>query len=318
MRKFLVKTSIAVFIALVLHLIAGFYAGGKTDAYYLRFTGQSKRSMIIGTSRASQGMVPSQFDPLIQSAGFEGPMYNFAFTSLTSPFGEVYLNKIQQKLDPSVKNGLFIVTVEPYSICIAPTDSTGRKAKLPELSGALYTTHYANVTPNYEYLLHNYTNGWGHLFLEHFNLTVNEMDLQHDGWLKVDVAMDSISIAKRAKGKISNHRKSVGQYVLSPMRVEYLEKTIAYLQQHGKVFMVRLPVSQPIYDIELDILPEFSDVMIRTAEKMNIPYNDMNGAKELYQYKDGHHIGRESAYLCSDSVARWMASYTNVIYKTVQ
>ncbi len=307
MKKFLFKISIAVCLALILHIIAGFYAGGKTDAYYLRFTGQPQQSMIIGTSRAAQGMVPSQFNQLIKENGFEGPMYNFAFTSLTSPFGKVYLNKIEQKLNPKVKNGLFILTVEPYSICIPLTDSTGRKAKLPELKGALYNTHFTNVTPNYEYLLHNYTNGWGHMFLEHFNFTVNEMDLQSDGWLEVDVTMDSLSIAKRSKGKISNHRKSVGQYVLSPMRVDYLEKTIVFLQQHGKVFMVRLPVSQPIYDVELDILPEFSDVIARTAEKMNVPYNDMNGAKELYQYKDGHHIGRESAFDCSDSVARWVS-----------
>jgi hypothetical protein len=306
MKKFLIKLSIASGIALLLHLVAGFFASGKTDAYYLRFTGKAQKSLIIGTSRAAQGMVPSQFDQYQKEIGYEGPMYNFAFTSITSPFGEVYYDKILQKLDPTTKNGLFIVTVEPYSICIPLRDSSAVVRKLPETTGALYNTHFTNVTPNFEYLLHNYSNGWGHLFLEHYNLTKTEMVLQENGWLEVNVPMDSLSIAKRSKGKIQNHKKSVGEYVYSPMRVEYLEKTIALLKQHGKVYIVRLPISKAIYDIEKEILPEFEDAILRTAVKMNVPYNDMNNARDLYQYKDGHHIGRASAFDCSDSVARWV------------
>ncbi len=310
MKKFLLKISVALLIALALHITAGFFAGGKTDEYYLRFTGHTQKSMFIGSSRAAQALVPFVFEKHKAELGYEGDMYNFAFTALSSPYGELYLQKITEKLDPATTNGLFVIAVEPYSIAIQVTDSV-KDFKLPETRNVLSKTHCVNCTPNFEYLVNNYNKGWGHLFLEHFNLTTSEMELQPDGWLEVIVPMDSISIAKRSKGKILNHKNSIGEYKLSPMRVDYLEKTIAFLQQHGKVYVVRLPISKAIYDIEKQILPEFDNVIHGVVSKMNVPYNDLNGASSLFQYKDGHHIGHESAFDCSDSLVRWVRSFRN-------
>jgi hypothetical protein len=304
MKKFLFKLSVALMLALALHIVAGFFAGGKTDEYYLRFTGHQQNSLVIGSSRAAQAMVPSVFEQYKDQLNYEGPMYNFAFTALSSPYGELYLQKIKEKLNPSVSNGLFILAVEPYSIAIQKTED--KNFKLPETKNVLSKTQDVNCTPNYEYLIRNYNKGWGHLFLEHLGLTTNEMVLQPDGWLEVIVPMDSVSIAKRTKGKVKNHQGSIGEYELSPMRVEYLEKTISFLQKHGKVYVVRLPISKAIYDIEKQILPEFDQVIQGVVSKMNVPYNDLNGASALFQYKDGHHIGHESAFDCSDSVARWV------------
>ena len=38
MRGFLIKTSMALLLALAAHLVAGLFADGRTDDYYLRFT----------------------------------------------------------------------------------------------------------------------------------------------------------------------------------------------------------------------------------------------------------------------------------------
>lgn len=312
MRRFLIKISVAASLALALHLIAGYFADGLTDPYYLKFTGNPPSSLVIGTSRASQAIVPERFAALFHEQNFEGPMMNFSFTALSSPYGEVYLRAIQKKINPQTKNGLFIVAVDPYSLAEAVPDAVGKKPALPETKGALYHTRTFNSTPNYEYLLRNYNHGWGYLWFQHIDLFHNETVLQPDGWLRIDVPMDSVSIAKRSKGKIENHRKSIGMYTLSPMRLQYLEETIRFLQQHGEVYLLRLPVSSVIYDIEKDILPGFEEAVQEIAAKTSVPYRNMNDQWQLFQYKDGHHMGKESALACSDSLVNWIRLTRNV------
>ena len=60
MKKFLVKVGVALLMVLAVHGITVLVFGnGKIDGFYLRFTTPKQHSLVIGNSRAAQGIVPS-------------------------------------------------------------------------------------------------------------------------------------------------------------------------------------------------------------------------------------------------------------------
>ena len=101
-------------IIILLHLGLALLADGTTDDYYLKFSSPKQSSLILGTSRAKQGIIPSVLSSSIENVDYQ--MFNFSFTLKSSPFGLVYYNAIKQKIDLESKDGCFIVTVDPWSI----------------------------------------------------------------------------------------------------------------------------------------------------------------------------------------------------------
>ena len=75
------------------------------DYYYAKITNEGQ-SLIIGTSRASQGIIP---DSVMRNTRFDGPMLNFALSSFDSPFGEAYYNAIKKKLNKMIIHLVFKV-----------------------------------------------------------------------------------------------------------------------------------------------------------------------------------------------------------------
>ena len=152
MGHFWSKIGGTILLVAIAHIVVAFFGDGKTDAYYLRLTTPKQKSLILGTSRAAQGIFPEEFQDLIDTFNFEGPLYNFAFTALNSPYGEHYFSAIQQKLDPAAKNGLFVLTVDPWSLSSLQSNTKnnlgGREADLFLGNLNCYTCN-----PNFEYLL---------------------------------------------------------------------------------------------------------------------------------------------------------------------
>ena len=78
MSKFLKNTFLFSLIVLIIHLLFSFCANSYIDDYYGKLSNGHKNSLVIGTSRALQGIVPSIVDSTI---GIQEPkLYNFAFT----------------------------------------------------------------------------------------------------------------------------------------------------------------------------------------------------------------------------------------------
>ena len=86
--------------------------GYTDDVNYFKFSSPKSSSMILGTSRALQGLVPQAID----SVTGRNDLLNFAFTLGNSPYGKVYLDAIKKKIDRSKKNGIFILAVDPWAI----------------------------------------------------------------------------------------------------------------------------------------------------------------------------------------------------------
>lgn len=310
MRRFLFKTSVALLLVLVLHAFAGRFADGHMDEFYLRFTGGQQRSMILGTSRAAQGIRPAVL--MGEMEGPErGPMFNFAFTVDHSPYGPAYLRAVRAKLDPAAIDGLFLVTVDPWSLC---DDSSleaepGAMAEERMFLGEQWTFI---GTPNYEYLLRQAPAGWGSFLGGPLHDVDTSSTLHTDGWLEVRVGIDRDEVAKRTSGKVRHYRdEKLPYHHPSKERMRSLEELVDLLRPHGRVVLVRIPVCDAIARIEEDLWPGFSKTVNDMAVLHDLDYWDLMSDSARYTYIDGNHLDTISSRIFSADLARRIASTGN-------
>jgi hypothetical protein len=298
MKRIIFQTAIFVLITGLSFLLILCQADGRSDALYLRFTTKPQTNLIIGTSRAAQGLQPKIFDEVLKK---EDPFFNYAFTLAQSPFGSVYLNSIQKKLDTTKKKGTFIISVDPWTICSDtkdPNDSTNFR----EASLALANTTNVNTKPNLGYLYHNF-GGKYHQILFPVN---SKMYLHEDGWLEMNLRTDTATIHQRTLKKMKDYRFNVlPKYKFSSLRLQYLLKTIQYLNNYGDVFLVRIPVSEEMMTIENELMPNF-DSKIRAAILLSKDYLDLTKENSSFTYTDGNHLYKKSGAVVSEKIANWI------------
>ena len=297
MNNFLKKVGIWFLLVAGVHIWLGFYANGFTDPFYLRFASPKQSSLIIGSSRAAQGLVPHVLDSVIDQC--DDGFYNFAFTVAHSPYGPVYFNAIKSKLKQNENcHGLHIVTVNPWSLSYITKDPED-VSKFRENNLALGNTKFFNLNPNYFYLLNNYNQGW-------FNLLKSDNDsyeLMEDGWLRINVNMSERTINSRTESKVKHYQeKNMPNSTLSNTRIFYLIETIKLLQESGKVFLVRLPVGQEILNIENVLSPSFNHLMDSISTRHEISYFDFTDHEGGFTFTDGNHLYHKSSKKFSELV----------------
>lgn len=286
MKKFLLKLFFWFVPIIGLHLFLGSFAGGNTDSFYKRFTSPQQSNLILGNSRAAQGVRPE----FLQATNGE-KFYNYSFTIFDSPYGEAYFKSIEKKLNPDTKNGNFIVTVDPWSISINKENPN----EMLEKDLMIGKTKFNNMNPNYEYLIKNYHNSWFSLYQTRDELYKSKMYLNDDGWLEINITFDTKEeYEKNVQEKVNAYQKYTQDYILSQERVSWLEKTILLLQKHGKVILVKLPQGEKIHAIEKGYMPEFSQLMHTLSQKHQIKFLDYSEAGNQYQYVDGNHLQKDS------------------------
>ena len=148
MKKFLIQISAFIIFPIAFIIVTTLiYADGYIDPFYKRFTTPQQNNLILGTSRAAQGIVPS-----ILKKNFNINFYNYSFTISHSPFGKGYYESIKKKLDPKTKNGVFIVAVDPFSITshIKPNGEENF-----DHEKMITNQKMVHTNPNFEYLIKN-------------------------------------------------------------------------------------------------------------------------------------------------------------------
>ena len=257
------------------------YSHGYIDVHYSKIRGEGK-SLIIGTSRASQGIIP---EICAKNIKYEGPLLNFAFTSFNSPYCEAYYNAIQKKMDPIVKNGIFILEIDPLGL----TDNSNEKASSKLLSQQLLM----HGDPNYEYIYRN-VNPFYNLVLK--NNEENPYCIAHkNGWVQVKIEQDSLAATRRGQEKLTAILKEISYCTLSNSKLHWLEKTISLLKTHGKVILIRMPAWQPIIDVEKNAFPTLNVRIDSICANNNVPYFDYTNLNNVYHYIDGNHLNNNSA-----------------------
>jgi len=300
MKRFLFQTSL--FLLLILVGLYGvlMQADGFTDPYYIRFTTSRQSSLIVGNSRAAQGVQPAILNRCLGRSDF----FNYAFTLGHSPYGPVYLESINRKLDKGTTDGRFIVTVDPWSICTKgknPNDTT----QFAEKNRLLGKLKYVNLNPNFFYLTENFERPLVSLLRHNPN---NITFLHEDGWLEVSPPkMDSAAVAERTSEKILDYEKSnLPFFKYSEARVNSLKQIIQALSAHGKVYLVRLPVYADMLVLEDRLMPDFERRMSQLALKNQIPYLSFVQTGDSCVFTDGNHLYKESGAKVTKRIASWM------------
>lgn len=297
MKKFLLHS--ALFLILVLgSIIAVFYqADGHSDPFYARFTSPPQSSLIIGTSKAAQGLRPD-----ILNKSLSDSIYNFAFTVAHSPYGPAYLNGIKRKLSEvdSIRNGIFIVTVDPWSISDA-NDDPNDETQFDENKSFLNNLTSVSSKPNVPYLIRYYKNNFAKIF---------DRDtvafLHDDGWLEINTRMSAPIIEQRIQNKAVSLQEKKTRYQLSKTRLSYLYETITYLKERGDVFVITLPVHPDLTELDMSVVPDFTELMFTLSRDLYVPYLDLSYENSEYTYTDGVHLYKDSAREVSERVARWI------------
>lgn len=297
MLKFLKSTfAILVFVPVILVLPLFFFeVDGTTDAYYLRLATPAQSSLVLGTSRAAQGINPQVLNEVLDKN-----IFNYAFTLGHSPYGPTYLKSIQKKLNTQQKDNIFILTVDPWNIS-ANVDAPNNVSKFIENKRILATTPFVNSNPNYWYIFNNFQGN-----LDKIIHNPSALLLHENGWLEIDVKMDTTSVAQRLQSKLDIYEnENLPRYAFSTVRFDYLKKTIDYLNQFGKVYLVRLPVHQKILAIEDRFMPDFNE-KIKEIKPLTRGYLDMTPNHQKYQYTDGNHLYKDSGNEVTREIAEWI------------
>ncbi|MDC8001697.1 hypothetical protein POV26_11670 [Aequorivita todarodis] len=296
MKKFLIESSLFAVAIIASVYFVFLQADGKSDPFYSRTTTPKQSSLILGTSKAAQGLMPEVLKPYLRKDS-----YNFSFTVAHSPFGPAYLSAIEKKLEPQSKDGVFIITVDPWSISSDGADPNN-ESQFGESKSFMGTLPSFSSKPNISYLLNNYGDNYIKI-LWNFSL----MQVHTDGWLEVFPPMDSASVKNRTAENILEQKLKLKSYKFSETRFEYLKKTIKLLKNHGKVYLVRLPVDHRIAEIETELLPDFDEKIEELAKTTSVPYLSLMNSDTKFTFTDGIHLYRDSAKEVSAEVGEWIS-----------
>jgi hypothetical protein len=265
---------------------------GRVDAFYGRFTSPAAGSLILGTSRAAQGIRPAVLAARL-GGQFQGPMLNYAFTLTHSPYGPAYLASIKRKLRPDVKKGLFIIAVDPWSLSL-----TGPEGAFPESQSFIGQLRQVSQNPNLPYLTRYQTKPLYRLLLDYATATEQ---LHPDGWLEVNIGTASVQVRARTARKLQDYRLLAASQHLSAGRMQALRQTIEFLKLHGRVVLVRLPVGSSLLKLENTYHPGFERLMRQKAAALAVPYLDYSA--QPYATTDGNHLQRAASQQFSEKLA---------------
>jgi hypothetical protein len=276
-------------------LFVFYQADGYTDPFYDRFTSPKQSSLIIGTSKAAQGIRPD-----VLNRTLEDSIYNFAFTVAHSPYGPGYLNGIKRKLSEETKKGIFIVAVDAWSIADAHANPNDED-DFDENKSFLNRLQFVASQPNIPYLISYYKNSFAKIF---------DRDpvafLHHDGWLEINTRMDAKTVDIRIENKKKSLKERKTRYQLSETRLSYLYKTITYLKERGSVYMVSLPVHPELTELDVAVIPNFTELMYKLSRETGAPFLDLSQENQDYIYTDGIHLYKDSAAEVSGIIASWI------------
>lgn len=310
MKNILVKSILLAGIAVLLLVpVIWQFNAGHLDTYYTRLTTERAPSMVIGSSRAAQALQPKVFHDIAPE------MQNFAFTILHTPFGPAYYELIKKKLKPDTQNGLYLIAVDPWSVsALTPNERDPEHFR----ENKVFTSKIkqVNSNPNLEYILRYYDKPFYYAFAkEMYDLAtkgVPDSKLHKDGWLEINVPVDSASVRKRIKNKLQDYHQYVREAFIHPVRLQSLEQTISLLNKHGEVFLVRLPVSKEMAAIETKYAPNFDNLLNTMATKHNIRYLNYFPESGQHLTIDGNHLHKESGKLISSRIYSEIKQESNV------
>jgi hypothetical protein len=192
MKKFILHILILSIAITTSILVIFSFADGHSDAFYLKFTSSKKSNLILGTSKAAQGIQPDILKSICNDE-----FYNYAFAIYSSPYGKVYLNSIKNKLDTQNTNQTFILAVDTWSIS-SLTKNPNDTLNFRENNSCVKGITNPNQKVNYQYLINFFDESYYKILRRK-----STAFLHNNGWLEVTLNEDSLSIQRRMEFTIT-------------------------------------------------------------------------------------------------------------------
>ena len=309
MQKLLLRLTLLLGTAALLGSL-GIWVGlrrGYVDAFYARFASPPAASLVLGTSRAAQGIKPGVLAARL-GGRYEGPWLNYACTLAESPYGPGYLSSIQRKLAPGTRHGLFVVAVDPWSLSLPQKVLDAKPLVYPEAKSMVSQLRSVSQNPNLDYLAHYLHKPFYQLLLNTNPAHVIER-LHPDGWLEIALpppSADTALLRRRTAEKLATYRPIAATSRLAAARLLSLWQTVAFLKQHGQVVLVRLPTGSAMAALEEEYQPDFNQLMGQLAARQQVSY--LNYLNQPYPTNDGNHLYRDAAEQFSQRLAADIAA----------
>ena len=247
----------------------------ENNSDFKKLFSEKHQSMMIGTSRMAKIR-----DHLVEEAlkGKGKGIYNFAFNLETTPYGPLYYQRIREKLPEEFDSGIFVLGVDPWTVS-AKENRKSDSTKFKE-NGTL-----VSFNPNQRF-------GKIRYFFTHYNKPYYSLFLPKPPESNIETRRpDSAFVAMHIKSKMANYRKMhFNDEVISDLRYSYLEKTIELLKTKGTVYIVRLPVSQEMLELEEEYAPEFDDKLEKTVRELQVNLIDLRLVAPYFLCPDGNHL----------------------------
>lgn len=302
---------------LSLYIVIVYIRPDFVDYFYARFTTPKANSLIIGTSRAAQGIKPEIINnSLIPEK--ENKIINHAFAGGPSSYGPNYYREILNKLNNDSDKGLFILSVIPWSFCTTLDNINDDSLQFYEVKNNLFVGNLksSSSNPNFEYL-YKYWNPKLSVFEHSFKHAIEYggiLQLHPDGWLEVNIPMDSIARNGRVDRSTQEYKEKAETLKWSDTRLYYFNKIISHLKPRGEVYIVRLPVSKGMADLEKDVFPDFDNTIKSIAKKHNIKYINYINESGKFLTTDTHHLWREESERISNQICDSILAYRKSIH----
>lgn len=285
MKKFLIRLSLFSCIALLATSLVLMKYGGYIDYFYLKFTTPKQHSFILGDSRSFQGIQPRIVDAELKDKGFELPMFNYSFTITQAAYGPAYTESVKRKMDPDTKNGLFIINVNPWVLAQREKDDF-ENGIFMEADHPPHNMRWVNMNPNFEYVVKNFN------YLHIRALFKQNSELHPDGWMEErNLPKDSATFVGWKQNQYKIYNGFAQRWKKCDYRVKALKEMIQFLEQHGTVVLVRMPVDEKLQEIETNFWPEFDTTIEKLAQTTNVSYFNLL-KNNKYKTYDGNHIDK--------------------------
>lgn len=283
---------------------------GTADPFYQRFTTPKQEALIIGNSKAAQGIIPSVLNEQLKGF-YDGQLYNYSFTVYNSPFGPAYLESIKKKLAEYDGKRCFIITVDPWSISSDINDPNNPE-KFEENDRFISAISNPNSNPNFDYLLKWFSKSYYEIIL--MRLKKNLSIVNDDGWFMTGENVSNDIIAHQRTLMIDFYNDYLDSYSYSELRYFYLRETIEFLKAHGDVYLVRMPLHADILNIEKKVDPDFDQRIEKLSVLFGAPFFDYSKSSEEFEFKDGLHLKSKSAEVFSDLLVDRILAYKTLNY----
>ncbi|MCS4044608.1 hypothetical protein GGQ00_003068 [Salinibacter ruber] len=218
--------------------------------------------------------------------------------------GHITFSPSRKKLGNG-KGGIFIVEVNPWNISVRGGTDPDDPATFRESERFIINMHVVNyLNPNLECIIKHYTGPYyKDIYSDLLVKSTDKTILKRSGWLRVDISMDSSIVAERKDSKFSTYRKLPDEWSYSELRVDYLEELLRFLERNGDAYVVRMPVSRGMYEIESRYMPNFDARMGNVAQSTGAEYISFFEKSGDYRTTDGNHLWRKDARRLTSNLA---------------